>query len=279
MGSESTFGADRGLASTIALLEAQQPVVEERLRRAEAEVAAATAERDAMAKALEGLRLLSWGKPVDDGIAERAAELPRSSAAEVVQEAGAVSETEAAAAPAEQEAAPAQDGPAVATAGAGRRSVAKKATAKKVAAKKATAKKTASVPEQEAPAPVAKRTARKAVAKGSEGRAATKRTSTVRKAARAETEPVAGGSPVEAPAPRTGARRKVADAESVLEVLSQAAAPLRAREVADLLGLDILEGNINAIRTRLERLARDGRAQRSGRGLYTAADGGPQAAD
>ncbi|MFJ2811864.1 hypothetical protein [Kitasatospora sp. NPDC087271] len=44
----------------------------------------------------------------------------------------------------------------------------------------------------------------------------------------------------------------------------------------DLLGLDALEGNINALRTRLERLARDGRAQRPGRGLYTVTAGRPE---
>ncbi|WP_406115972.1 hypothetical protein [Kitasatospora purpeofusca] len=46
---------------------------------------------------------------------------------------------------------------------------------------------------------------------------------------------------------------------------------MRAREVSEQLGLEPLEANVNAVRTRLERLARDGRAQRPGRGLYTAA--------
>ncbi|MFC8454155.1 hypothetical protein [Kitasatospora sp. NPDC057223] len=64
-----------------------------------------------------------------------------------------------------------------------------------------------------------------------------------------------------------------ADAVGVPEVLSRAAGPLRAREVTELLGLDAAEGNIDVVRTRLERLAKDGRGQRVGRGLYTVADG------
>ncbi|MFB8239568.1 prephenate dehydrogenase, partial [Kitasatospora purpeofusca] len=65
-------------------------------------------------------------------------------------------------------------------------------------------------------------------------------------------------------------RRTVTDADSILAVLSGAAGPMRAREVSEKLGLEPLEANVNAVRTRLERLAKDGRAQRPGRGLYTA---------
>ncbi|MFD9063272.1 hypothetical protein ACFVZ3_17365 [Kitasatospora purpeofusca] len=44
-----------------------------------------------------------------------------------------------------------------------------------------------------------------------------------------------------------------------------------ALEVSEKLGLEPLNANINAVRTRLERVAKDGRAQRPGRGLYTVA--------
>ncbi|MFB7383160.1 prephenate dehydrogenase, partial [Kitasatospora purpeofusca] len=70
-------------------------------------------------------------------------------------------------------------------------------------------------------------------------------------------------------APAAG-RRTVTDADSILAALSGSAEPMRAREVSDKLGLEPLQANVNAVRTRLERLAKDGRAQRPGRGLYTA---------
>ncbi|OKI29265.1 hypothetical protein A6A07_24190 [Streptomyces sp. CB03911] len=69
----------------------------------------------------------------------------------------------------------------------------------------------------------------------------------------------------------TPGRRRLTDAEGVLAVLAQAQNPLRAREVAGLLGLDGADTTVNAIRTRLERLAKSGHALRSGRGLYTVA--------
>ena len=87
--------------------------------------------------------------------------------------------------------------------------------------------------------------------------------------------PVATASP--RPTSRSWCRRKVADADNAPEVLSKAAGPLRVREVVEGLGLDAREGNLNVIRTRLERLAKDGRAQGTGRGLYTVADGPPAA--
>ena len=61
-------------------------------------------------------------------------------------------------------------------------------------------------------------------------------------------------------------------ADSVLGVLRQAEQPLRARDVADRLGLADTNGAGDAVRTMLERLAKASRAQRTGRGLYAAAD-------
>ncbi|MFJ3219505.1 hypothetical protein ACIPLC_26715 [Kitasatospora sp. NPDC086801] len=261
------------MASTIALLEVRQPAVQERIRRAEAELAAATAEQEAIAKALEGLRLLASGTPLDGAGEPHAGGLPAAPAA------GAVREAAAAAEPADRRVAPSPSGPAAAAVRAGKTTTAKNAK-KKAAATRADAAKTAApAPErkEQASAPAARKTARKTTAKDStRPKAAAQRTTIVKETARAKAAPAGGKPPVKAAAPAAGRRRQVTDADSVLEVLSKAGKPLRAREVLDLLGLDASEGNINALRTRLERLARDGRTQRPGRGLYTVTDGRPE---
>ncbi|MEV7929062.1 hypothetical protein [Kitasatospora sp. NPDC088779] len=248
------------MASTIALLEVRQPAVQDRIRRAQAELAAATAEQDAITKALEGLRLLSRGGELT----------PPPTV-------GAVQESVTAAESIDRQAAPPQSGPAASAARAGRKTAAKKAK-KASAARAGTAKTAASAPERQerASVPVTRKAARKAAAKETEPKAAAKRTSTAKKAARAAAAPAGDKPPVKAAAQAAGRRRQVTDANRVLEVLSRAGKPLRAREVTDLLGLDTSEGNINAIRTRLERLAKDGRTQRPGRGLYTVTADRPQ---
>ncbi|MFJ9953236.1 hypothetical protein [Kitasatospora sp. NPDC091207] len=290
MGNGSTFGTDSGVALTIALLETQLPAVRERRRRAAEELAAVTAEQDAITKALEGLRLLSGTPLSDEGegqgepLAVELAPVPTEVEAPV--EAEAVKDAASAPEAVEKPAAPAPDEPttaavtvaAVAGTGAG---TGKRVTAKRASAKKAPAKKTgpakkaapaaASTRGAQASAPAAKKAAPKPVAPAEAApKPAAKRVSPAKKSA-AQPSPAAGEAPAEAPAPQTGRRRKVADAESVLEVLAQAAGPLRAREVTERIGLDALAGNVNAIRTRLERLAKDDRAQRTGRGLYTVA--------
>ncbi|MGW3041722.1 hypothetical protein ACWC9T_17180 [Kitasatospora sp. NPDC001159] len=75
------------------------------------------------------------------------------------------------------------------------------------------------------------------------------------------------------PARTAAGRRRLTDAESVLAVLGQGKGPLRAREVTVLLGLDDQNGAVDAVRTMLERLAKTGRAQRTGRGVYDALAG------
>ncbi|MGW6918243.1 hypothetical protein ACWGB8_31190 [Kitasatospora sp. NPDC054939] len=330
MGNENTFGTDSGVASTIALLEAQLPAVRERLRRAEAELAGVTAEQDAIVKALDGLRLLS-DTPVDGGDRTEVAELPSAPAVEaevvtvaeaaVVAEAAEALETpeaaptveatevvasaEAATEPVEPPAAPAAEETATAKtpAAAAGKKPAKKAPAKKAPAKQAAATKKAAAAKKAAPArgtrvpvPAARKAAKKAAVQDAPSGAAAKRVPAVAKPAVAKStvakstvakpaakpavqpEPAGEKPPVKAAVPAQG-RRRVADADSVLGVLSRAEGPLRAREVAGLLGLDALEGNVNAIRTRLERLAKDGRAQRPGRGLYTVAAGQPSTAE
>lgn len=263
VGNGSTFGTDSGVGSTITLLETQLPAIREQRSRAEAELAAVTAEEEAITKALEGLRLLS-GTSLD-GPSVPSSEMT-AAPSQAVQDRG-----PAAAEPVGKQAAPSPAEPA-ATA-----TAAKKRTAAKPPAKKAaTAKKTASAGARgtRVLASGAKKVAGKSAA-SAEPAAAAKRVPTARKAA-AKRGP-AGGEAAAASAPQTGRRRKVADAENVLELLSQAGGPLRAREVIELLGLDAVEGNVNAIRTMLERLAKDNRAQRTGRGLYTVATARPGA--
>ncbi|TYC68643.1 hypothetical protein [Streptomyces sp. CB01881] len=260
MGNGSTFGTDSGVGSTIALLKAQLPAVRERRSRAEAELAAVTAEEEAITKALEGLRLLSG--TLLDGPGEPSTEVT-AAPEEAVQDAGAAAE------PVQEQAPPSPEGPAAAAAGAKKRAAAKKAPARKAGA----AKKATPARGKQAPVSGAKKAAGKASA-DTGPKAAAKRVPTARKTAPAAPAGPAGGKPpIDASAPQAGRRRKVADADSVLEVLSQAGGPLRAREVTERLGLEALEGNINAVRTRLERLAKDARAQRTGRGLYTVVDG------
>ncbi|MFE2914707.1 hypothetical protein ACFXI0_23875 [Kitasatospora indigofera] len=131
------------------------------------------------------------------------------------------------------------------------------ASAKKAAPAKAASRKAAPAK------PVAKKVAPKKAVPATEAAPAT-----VDAPAAATAAPVDAGPAKAASAP---GRRRLADAEGVLAVLAQAQNPLRAREVAGLLGLDGAETTVNAIRTRLERLAKSGHAQRPGRGLYTVA--------
>ena len=305
MASGETFGTDSGVGSTIALLEARLPAARERRSRLEEELAAAVAREDAITSVLEGLRALS-GTPLDGR-----AEPPRDTttatapvgAAEAGEAEGAVVEA------AGPEVTAASDGQDSAVAGSveaspapaekpARKSTGRK-TATRAAARKSTAGKaaTATSPAPAGSAPAAasatkKTTARKAAAKGAPKAVAPKDTkpkatkkalpkarkaspSKAATAARKVTVTAASTPSKTASAP---GRRRLADAEGVLAVLAQASNPLRAREVVGLLGLDAVDANINAIRTRLERLAKAGQVQRSGRGLYTVAAGGLGAA-
>ncbi|WP_199520467.1 hypothetical protein, partial [Kitasatospora sp. MBT63] len=135
--------------------------------------------------------------------------------------------------------------------------------------------------EQPAPARTATTTTKKATAtaRKTAGQGAPK--GSVSRVARSKGAVVpAQAGPVDGPAPAAdgqkrrpggGRRPGLTDAAGVLAVLADASGPLRAREIAGLLGLDTLDSNVNAVRTRLERLAKAGQAQRTGRGLYTAA--------
>ncbi|MDQ0305723.1 DNA polymerase III gamma/tau subunit [Kitasatospora herbaricolor] len=164
------------------------------------------------------------------------------------------------------------------------KTTARKATAKKSAAAGEATDAAAAVPSAAEPATAenkgtaraaGKATAKKATA---EKPAPATKTATAEKTAAKKTAvaadqpaPAEEGPVASVPAAPSGRRRKLTDATSVLAVLAGASGPLRAREVSGLLGLDDEDASVNAVRTMLERLAKIGKAQRSGRGLYVAA--------
>ncbi|MFI8460973.1 type IV toxin-antitoxin system AbiEi family antitoxin domain-containing protein [Kitasatospora sp. NPDC085464] len=126
-------------------------------------------------------------------------------------------------------------------------------------------------------APAKKTTAKKAAAKKTAG-GARPRTTAKRTAATRNTGPVGTGAE---PAPEVsekaasvpGRRTTGATSETVLAVLADAQGPLRARELTARLGIGESADNVKAVRTMLERLAKAGRAQRPGRGLYAKLEG------
>ncbi|MER8186110.1 hypothetical protein [Kitasatospora sp. NPDC094015] len=270
MGTGSTFGTDNGVGSTIALLEATLPEVREQRRRLEAELAAVTAQETAIVGALEGLAALA-GTPVPavgtatdataDATADPAVDATVGQDGDAAQLLAPVRAMADALAPVFVPA------PAVAEPEPVRRSAAKRpAAAKKSAPRKAAAPaKKPATRKAEAPAKPAKQVAAKqAVVK----KAAEKAVPAQRKAPAKALAKAPAKAPVKA-ATEEPSRRRLTDTESLLAVLADAEAPLRAREVTTLLGIDPGDANVNAVRTRLERLAKSGRANRTGRGLYT----------
>ncbi|MFD8699417.1 hypothetical protein [Kitasatospora purpeofusca] len=263
----ATFGTDTSVGSTILVLEEQLPAVEERLRRAQAELDAATTERDAVHRALEALRLLSGGPARTDG----GRKTPAAEAPPVPPEASGDTERAASAPVAPVPAVPAAV-PAAVAAGTKKAAPARKAPARKAAEPEKTARTRATA---------------RGTKTGGGARTAAKQEPAARTGRTApRPRPVDATAPTTAPAAAsatppatasTAGRRTVTDADSILAVLSGSAEPMRAREVSEKLGLEPLQANVNAVRTRLERLAKDGRAQRPGRGLYTATAQGPGA--
>ncbi|MFC8448741.1 hypothetical protein [Kitasatospora sp. NPDC057223] len=296
MGS-STFGSDSGVESTIALLGARLPAVREQRRRLEEELAAVIAQESSMTSVLDGLRALS-GTPLDgqdeprdtaqpaveaEEAAAGAGEAPvQSTAADSLSDGPADAETaspEPAAKPARRTTGRAATARPAAKKATTTKATTTRATARKATAGKATATKVAATktavpgPEQDAtPEPSTEATAGKAAPKATAPdtapEASKRKVPTPRKAA--PEQAVDADVPAPAKAPAAG-RRRLTDVDEVLSVLSRATDPLRARAVTELLGLDAVDANIKAIRTRLERLAKGGQAQRAGRGLYTVA--------
>ncbi|MFB8206030.1 hypothetical protein [Kitasatospora purpeofusca] len=275
----ATFGTDTSVGSTILVLEEQLPAVEERLRRAQAELDAATTERDAVHRALEALRLLSGGPARTDG----GRKTPAADAPPVPPEAAGDTERAASAPVAPVPAVPAAV-PAAVAAGTKKAAPARKAPARKAAQPEKTARTRATARGTKTGGGA--RTAAKQAPAARTGRTAPRprpvdaTPPTTAPAAAPATPPTTAPAAAPATPPATAStagRRTVTDADSILAVLSGSAEPMRAREVSEKLGLEPLQANVNAVRTRLERLAKDGRAQRPGRGLYTATAQGPGA--
>ncbi|MFE7529514.1 hypothetical protein ACFU7Y_27890 [Kitasatospora sp. NPDC057542] len=75
------------------------------------------------------------------------------------------------------------------------------------------------------------------------------------------------------PAPQAAAAPQASrTADAVVNFLATAGEPVRARDVALALGREDTPNAVNAVRTALERLVKASRAQRVGRGLYTATE-------
>lgn len=172
---------------------------------------------------------------------------------------------------------------------------------KRTATRKATARKTAAAgtpvtgaPDQEAAAALAptpktavRGTAKKATAKEAttEKKATAEKTAPRKTAAKktAAKKAVVKSADAAVPVPSVqlqsdsvptaAVRKRRTDAKSVLAVLTGTSESLRARQVAEALGLDGADSDVNAVRTMLERLAKNGAAQRTGRGLYAAVSG------
>ncbi|SDS66079.1 hypothetical protein SAMN05216371_0363 [Streptomyces sp. TLI_053] len=330
------FGADSGVGSTIALLEARLPGVRERRRQLEGELAAVVAQENAMVSVLQGLETLADTLPAGGSATVEPAEVVEPAATEAEQATAkdepATTQDEPDAAPAPAEPAGSADvpvageaePPTIPTQTARRRTgttPARKPTAKRAPARKAAAKTTggrttrprntatASAPATVAPeqdiaaepvltektaargaakkaaakkaaatktavtkAAVTKAAATKSAATKSEVRKTTAKKEVTKPAADAAPAPDAEPQTVSAPADESGRRRRT-DAGSVLAVLTGTSDSLRARQVADLLGLDGTDTDVNAVRTMLERLTKSGTVQRTGRGLYTAVSG------
>ncbi|MFI8457001.1 type IV toxin-antitoxin system AbiEi family antitoxin domain-containing protein [Kitasatospora sp. NPDC085464] len=249
--------ADSRFSETIAQLEAELPGIEARRRRLEDELTAAVARENAVRGAIQSLQALAEPPaspditPVGSVRAEAdaiAGDQPQQMAAE----AGAVPDR------GREQAEKTATGTDAVT------KTAKKTTARKAApAKKTTAKKAAP----------AKNAAAKKTAGGARKRTAAKRTAAPRntKPARTVVEPSPEMSETAASVP--GRRTTGATSETVLAVLADAQEALRAREVTARLGIEESADNVKAVRTMLERLAKAGRAQRPGRGLYAQLDG------
>ncbi|MBD0694114.1 hypothetical protein [Streptomyces sp. CBMA123] len=255
--------AESRFSDTIAQLEAELPGIEARRRRLEDELTGAVARENAVRGAIQSLQALA-GLPASQGT---------TAVGTIRAEADAIAGVRPQQLAAEAGAAPDRGGEPAEKATTRTGTVtktAKKTTAKKAApAKKAAAKKAA--PAKEA-AP-AKKAAAKKTSGSARPRTAAKKTAATRNTGPVRTgaEPAPEKSETAAPAP--GRRTTGATSESVLGVLAGAQGPLRAREVMVRLGIEESAGNVNAVRTMLERLAKAGRAQRPGRGLYAQLDG------
>ncbi|MFI9322611.1 hypothetical protein ACIGXI_22915 [Kitasatospora aureofaciens] len=246
-------------SDTIAQLEAELPGIEARRRRLEDELTDVVARENAVRGAIESLRALAEpSSSPDTAPAGNTRAEADAIAGDRPQKIAAEAEAEAEAGP-DRGAEPAKK----ATTRTATATKTAKKTAKKTPAKKTTVKKAAP----------AKKAAAKKATEGARPRTAAKKTAAARAAGpvRTSAEPTPEKSETAAPASRR--RTTGATSESVMGVLASAQGPLRAREVIARLQIEESAGNVNAVRTMLERLAKAGRAQRPGRGLYAKLDG------
>ncbi|MFB7663609.1 hypothetical protein ACFC1R_06600 [Kitasatospora sp. NPDC056138] len=231
----TTFSADEGVESTIALLERELPALQEQQQRLEGELKTVTERLEVVRSALDSLRALVAAPALR----------PSPAAAEAVAEAEqrheAAEAAESAAAPEDTETAETTEAVQPTTRAKGRRTT---GTARTRTTAKSSTRKPAKVSRKKA-APAATHTE-------------TQKPTRTRKAAAPKATPApAGGTP------------SLTDA--IASHLAAADGPVRARDVAQALGRDGSQSAINAVRTSLERLAKASRAQRVGRGLYAAA--------
>ncbi|MEV0192839.1 hypothetical protein AB0I39_30450 [Kitasatospora purpeofusca] len=286
------------MASTIALLEVRLPEVRERRRRLEDELSAVVAQEDAMVSVLKGLEILGavlTDRQVDGAAPSEMTDLTDEPDVEpVLAEPAAVADVSAAEVPEPQATPTDATVPRAARKRAGaapvRKAAVKRAATRTATARKATARKAVAAgapvtgaPDQEAaavPTPAKKTAARGAAKKAAAEETSAKKTvakKTVARKAVAKTAEAAEPAPAAQPQPQPDSgpadgsgRKRRTDAKSVLAVLTGTTESLRARQVAEVLGLDGTGSDVNAVRTMLERLAKSGAAQRTGRGLYAA---------
>lgn len=121
------------------------------------------------------------------------------------------------------------------------------------------------------PAAPARRKARKAANPKAEPKADAKKETAKRPAAKKNSTPKSAKASAEKPAKVSAAQDKNPSGltEQVVAILAAANGDaVRARDVAAALGRDDSPGNINAVRSTLDRLVATSRADRAGRGLY-----------
>lgn len=229
-----TFGTHSGVGSTVALLEAELPRLEEQQHTLERELAEIVERLEAVRSALGGLRSLS-SAPLLEVAAATAAPAEQEPVAAVAV-GGAVKRRRAKSAPQPPAAEPAPVGPARKTA-AGKTAAVRKKTAGKKAA----------------------------------GKAPTSSARTGRPVAGTAKAAAAAAAQEPAAVETAGPKKRTSDlADNILAYLADADGPARAGDIAQALGRETTPGSVNAVRTSLERLVKASKAQRTGRGLYQA---------
>ncbi len=252
-----TFGTNSGVESTLALLQAELPRLEEQRRTLEQELAAVTDRLDAARAALTGLQTLAAAPALQEAAAE---------VAPAIEQAPEVTVPAAAEVPAKRRTTRTTPQPTAKTPPAERTTAARKTATGRTAAGKATGTPSAKTRRPAASSAKSRKAAVPAKpAVAAETAAAAKATVAV-----AKTEPIEPIEPMESTESAEPKKRTSGLAESILAHLAEADGPARAGDIAQALGRETTPGSVNAVRTALERLVKASKAQRSGRGLYLA---------